>query len=81
MPARRPRKVSRAAAGPSLPTLVQSSHSTPLSSAYPSTYASEAEFDPEDDPSMIPIHTLTLSDPADALGDVAVREEQETRKA
>ncbi|KAK3309324.1 uncharacterized protein B0T15DRAFT_480 [Chaetomium strumarium] len=80
MPARRPRKVTRAAAGPSLPTPVQSSDTTPLSSAYPSTYPSEAELDQEDDLSEVPIHTLTLSDQTDALGENAVRQEQEARK-
>ncbi|KXX80062.1 hypothetical protein MMYC01_200611 [Madurella mycetomatis] len=71
MPSRRPaRKVSRAAGGPSLPTPIHSSRTTPLSSAYPSTYASEAEYDPEDEISNIPIHALTLSEPSVALAGV-----------
>lgn len=64
---RRARKVSRAAGGPSLPTPIHSSRTTPLSSAYPSTYASEVEYDPEDEISNIPIHALTLSEPSVAL--------------
>ncbi|AEO69795.1 5fe40ad4-503f-4e39-8a3e-4949c9dc86c9 [Thermothielavioides terrestris] len=67
MPASRTRRsASRAVGEPSLPTPVHSSHTTPLSSAYPSTYASEAENDAGDEVSMIPIHALTLSDSAAA---------------
>ncbi|KAK3904548.1 hypothetical protein C8A05DRAFT_42397 [Staphylotrichum tortipilum] len=66
MPPRRPpKKVSRAARGPSLPTPVHSSQMTSLSLTYPSTYASETE-DGRDGVSTIPIHALTLSDPANA---------------
>lgn len=66
MPARRPpKKASRAARGPSRPTPVHSSQTTPLNSAQPSAYASEAE-DGRHNVSTIPIHALTLSEPADA---------------
>lgn len=60
-PRRSTRKVSRAVGSPSLPTPVHSSRTTPLSSAYPSTYASEAEIDPEDEVNKIPLDALTLS--------------------
>lgn len=56
------RKASRANGASALPTPVHSAVTTPLSSAYPSTYASEAEWDPEDDVDRIPIHALTLQD-------------------
>ncbi|GAB1309825.1 3 exoribonuclease family protein [Madurella fahalii] len=72
MRSRRPaRKVSRARGGPSLPTPIDSTRTTPLSSAYPSTYASEAEYEAEDEISKIPIHALTLSEPTDGLARTA----------
>lgn len=70
-PKRPPKKASRASRGPSLPTPVPSSHTTPLSSAYPSTYASEAETGREDDVSTIPIHALTLTEGAETRPQVS----------
>ncbi|KAH8882554.1 hypothetical protein GQ53DRAFT_455636 [Thozetella sp. PMI_491] len=58
--ARRPR-TSRAL-GPALPTPIQSSHTTPLSSAYPSTYASEVELDVDE--LATTIDGLMLRDPS-----------------
>lgn len=63
--------MSRAVASPSLPTPVDSSRTTPLSSAYPSTYASEAENDLEDEISRLPMHELSLSDSARALTEMS----------
>lgn len=61
--ARRPvRKGSRAVGASSRPTPIPSALTTPISSAYPSTYASEAEPDPEDAVSQLPLDALTLSD-------------------
>jgi hypothetical protein len=81
MPPRRPqRKASRSARGPSLPTPVPSTPTTPLSSALPSTYASEAENGPEDDISKIPIHALTLSDPAGGATENPPSTEQKAKK-
>lgn len=51
-------KVSRAVGPAMLPTPVPSNQATPLSSAYPSTYASETEF--ASDVESIPIGTLSL---------------------
>lgn len=64
MPRRPSGKTSRAIGTSALPTPIQSTFTTPLSSAYPSTYASEVEWDPEDDPTLIPISTLILSSPS-----------------
>lgn len=65
-------KTYRASGASALPTPIHSGlstphsgFSTPLSSAYHSTYASEAEWDPEDDVddvAQIPISALTLQD-------------------
>ncbi|KAH8905667.1 hypothetical protein BR93DRAFT_928254 [Coniochaeta sp. PMI_546] len=61
--ARHPKtKGSRAVGASALPTPIPSALTTPLSSAYPSTYASEAEWDPEDDLTLVAISNLTLSD-------------------
>ena len=62
MPRRPTRKASRVTGAPARPTPIHSARSTPLSSAYPSTYASEAEWDPDDDVDKIPISTLVLQD-------------------
>ncbi|KAI1102478.1 hypothetical protein F4804DRAFT_312915 [Jackrogersella minutella] len=59
-------KGSRAAKA-SGPTPVSSNLATPLSSAYPSTYASEAEYDINDEVSKIPIGALTLDVSASQL--------------
>ncbi|KAL2022117.1 hypothetical protein VTK56DRAFT_6161 [Thermocarpiscus australiensis] len=67
MAPKRAARMSRAIGTPSLPTPVDSSCTTPLSSAYPSTYASEVEPDADDEVSKIPIHALTLSDSTEAL--------------
>ena len=56
------RKASRANGASALPTPIHSTFTTPLSSAYPSTYASEVEWDPEDEIARIPISALTLED-------------------
>ncbi|KAK0658079.1 hypothetical protein B0T16DRAFT_386504 [Cercophora newfieldiana] len=64
---------ARAVAASSSPTTVRSGYTTPLSaatplsSAYPSTHASEAEWDPEDEVSKIPMGALTLQDPTSTL--------------
>ncbi|KAL2262059.1 hypothetical protein VTK26DRAFT_2586 [Humicola hyalothermophila] len=76
MPTKRhTKKASRAAGRHSVPTPVDSSHTTPLSSALPSAYASEAENDSEDDFAKLPIHELTLSDPAGTTAAAALNEE------
>lgn len=62
MPRRPTTKASRALGASAVPTPVQSHLATPLSSAYPSTYASEAEWDGDDVSKMIPIGALTLRD-------------------
>jgi hypothetical protein len=62
MPRRPTRGASRANGASALPTPIQSTLTTPLSSAYPSTYASEVEWDPDDDLKLIPISTLSLHD-------------------
>ncbi|KAI2620477.1 hypothetical protein GGR54DRAFT_100089 [Hypoxylon sp. NC1633] len=53
-------KASRAVGGALGPTPISSTLTTPLSSALPSTYASEAEFDVNDEVVKIPIGGLTL---------------------
>jgi hypothetical protein len=55
-------KASRAIGASALPAPIQSALTTPLSSAYPSTYASEAEWDPEDDPTLVAISKLSIAD-------------------
>ncbi|KAB5578888.1 hypothetical protein GE09DRAFT_563413 [Coniochaeta sp. 2T2.1] len=59
-------KASRGTGTSSRPTPIPSALTTPLSSAYPSTYASEAEWDPEDDPTLVAISKLTLADGTEA---------------
>ncbi|KAF6843699.1 3 exoribonuclease family protein [Colletotrichum musicola] len=53
-------KVSRAAGPSQTPTPIPSALATPLSSAYPSTYASEAEWDSEIN--KLPMSALTLEE-------------------
>ncbi|KAI1799020.1 hypothetical protein F4811DRAFT_137901 [Daldinia bambusicola] len=53
-------KGSRIAAPTSGPTPISSALTTPLSSAYPSTNASEVEYDISDEVSKLPIGALTL---------------------
>ncbi|KAH9894690.1 hypothetical protein F4778DRAFT_287131 [Xylariomycetidae sp. FL2044] len=53
-------KGSRAVIASSGPTPVSSALTTPLSSAYPSTYASEAELDLNDEVSKLPMGSLSL---------------------
>jgi len=55
-------KASRALGAAAVPTPIPSTLTTPLSSAYPSTYASETEWDPEDDPTLVAISKLSLAD-------------------
>ncbi|KAK1752795.1 hypothetical protein QBC47DRAFT_62934 [Echria macrotheca] len=55
-------RAARAARAADLPTPVHSALTTPLSSAYPSTYASEVEADPDDEVSKLPMGALSLSD-------------------
>ncbi|KAK5651262.1 hypothetical protein OQA88_12670 [Cercophora sp. LCS_1] len=67
MPRRPTTKASRSSRAsavrvPAAPTPITSGYNTPLSSAYPSTYASEAEYDVEDDVSKLAIGALTLQD-------------------
>lgn len=67
MPRRATTKASRstrasAVRASEVPTPVTSGYNTPLSSAYPSTYASEAEFDVDDDVSKLAIGALSLQD-------------------
>jgi hypothetical protein len=77
MPPRRPaKKVPRALGRPSLPTPTDSSGTTPHSSAYTSTYASEAEHDCEDVTSKIPVHALTLSDPTETPAVIAPKKKR-----
>ncbi|KAK3328750.1 hypothetical protein B0H66DRAFT_571559 [Apodospora peruviana] len=67
------RAAPRAVVAPRVPTPIQSNCTTPLSSAYPSTYASEVEPETEDDVDSIPINNLTLSDPAGQSSELAER--------
>jgi len=63
MPRRaRASKASRAQGAALSPTPVQSTATTPCSSAFPSAYPSEDEFDPEDSPRYVSLRKLTLSD-------------------
>ncbi|KAI1076204.1 hypothetical protein F5B20DRAFT_557094 [Whalleya microplaca] len=55
---------SRALGLASGPTPVSSAFTTPLSSAYPSTYASEAEYDVNDEVAKIPMGALSLHAPS-----------------
>jgi len=55
-------KSSRAQGASLAPTPVQSATNTPCSSALPSAYPSEDEFDPEDSPRYISLRKLTLHD-------------------
>jgi hypothetical protein len=57
---RRGGKGSRAIGASSAPTPVHSTRATPTSSAYPSAYNTESEWDPDDEASKIPISALTL---------------------
>ncbi|KAL1840795.1 hypothetical protein VTK73DRAFT_3666 [Phialemonium thermophilum] len=70
---RRPTAKARALGASSAPTPVHSNYTTPLSSAYPSTYASEAEWDPDDEVSRLPLSRLVLQDfpPDDDAGAAA----------
>ncbi|KAK0735290.1 hypothetical protein B0T26DRAFT_631167 [Lasiosphaeria miniovina] len=66
MPRRPTTKASRAVGRtPAIPTPILSTYTTPTSSAYPSTYASEAELDPDDDLSKIAIGALSLDGPVE----------------
>ncbi|KAK3936218.1 hypothetical protein QBC46DRAFT_345826 [Diplogelasinospora grovesii] len=81
MPRRLGTKASRAIGASALPTPIPSTYTTPLSSAYPSAYASEAEFDPEDEMSTIPIGSLSLHDSAVSLTQITKKDkEKATRK-
>lgn len=76
-----PRKTSRANGASAVPTPIHSAVTTPLTSAYPSTYASEAEWDPEDDVARIPISALTLQDfSADADADIPTSKKSQAHK-
>lgn len=66
MPRRSTAKPSRALQRSARPTLIQSGYTTPLSSAYPSTYASEVEWDADDAVSKLPMGTLALGDSSHA---------------
>ncbi|KAI0377530.1 hypothetical protein F5Y04DRAFT_175971 [Hypomontagnella monticulosa] len=57
-------KGSRAIRGPSGPTPVSSALTTPLSSALPSTYTSEAEYDTNDEVAKLQIGALSLNSAA-----------------
>ena len=63
--AKRPRALRASALPTPVDTPIHSGYATPLSSAYPSTYASEAEWDATDDVSRILIGALTLRDSAE----------------
>lgn len=63
MPRRPAVKASRAIGAASAPTPIHSTFTTPLSSAYPSAYPSENEWDTDDITSSIPIGALTLDVP------------------
>ena len=82
MPRRPATKASRAARAPAAPTPIHSGYPTPTSSAYQSTYASEAELDPEEDVSKIQIGALTLTDSTDTPAHPSYKgpEEKERKK-
>jgi hypothetical protein len=77
---------ARTAASSSSPTTVRSGYTTPLSaatpisSAYPSTAPSEAEWDPEDEVSKLPMGALSLQDPTLALMRPAPKPPKEKKK-
>ncbi|KAK3335112.1 hypothetical protein B0T19DRAFT_352011 [Cercophora scortea] len=73
-------KAHRALNASSSPTPVTSSQSTPLSSAYPSTYASEVEGDPDDDVNQIAISALTLGDSPDDSQALVVKKKPAAKK-
>ncbi|KAK4176360.1 hypothetical protein QBC36DRAFT_10051 [Triangularia setosa] len=71
---------SSLASSSSRPTPVPSSNATPVSSAYPSTYASEAEHDLEDDV-LKKMHGLSISDtPGDSYTAAMVKKKAEIKK-
>ncbi|KAK1827440.1 hypothetical protein QBC39DRAFT_176614 [Podospora conica] len=66
MPRRPTAKASRALNRAALKTPITSGCTTPLSSALPSTYTSEIEFDPDDPTSQLAMAALTLDEPTAA---------------
>ncbi|KAM7211612.1 hypothetical protein V8F06_012997 [Rhypophila decipiens] len=80
--ARRPvRRASRAAGSSARPAPIPPTPSTPVSSAYPSTYASEAELDDDNVVSQLPLHALTLSEVADHEAAAELAEEEKAKAA
>lgn len=64
---------SRAIGALSVPTPVQSTRTTPTTSAHPSAYSTEAEWDPDDDVSTLPMSSLSLASKVTESGAVKKR--------